>query len=498
MIFYKKRLLLQRAAVALPVAILVLPFLLQCSQLGLTSDPEDNSAALLLAALAGGGSSAALGEEYSGGETTRFDSTVNAFDLPAANIINNISRVIQFQDGNAIFNRGWVQAPAAAFDGLGPVFNRSSCRGCHVRDGRGRPPEGAESDFNSMLFRLSKSGSDPVTGGPLALDSYGTQLQDKAITGVTAEGSVDTPISYTENPDTFPDGEAYSLRSPNYSFNWNFGTPSDLKYSPRVAPAVFGLGLLEAIPESTILSWADPSDNNGDGISGKANYVYDHATGSATLGRFGWKANQPNLNQQNQGAFHGDMGITSSLFSTENCASGQTDCSSSPSGNSGNPFEVSLSNTNLVSIYDHLIAVPGRRDWTDPEVVQGKAKFNEIGCASCHIPEVTTGNLPGFPELSNQVIRPYTDLLLHDMGSGLADNRPDFLANGQEWRTAPLWGVGLVERVNEHTYFLHDGRARSLKEAILWHGGEGTASRDAFKNLDQSDREAIIRFLESL
>ncbi|MCB1138050.1 MAG: c-type cytochrome [Leptospiraceae bacterium] len=480
------------------VALASVMLLAQCAQLGLTSEPEDNTATLLLAALAGGGPATILGEEYSGGETTRFDSTVNAFDLPAANIVNDISRLIQFQDGNAIFNRGWVQAPAAAFDGLGPVFNRSSCRGCHVRDGRGRPPEGSETAFNSMLFRLSKSGTDPVTGGPLALDSYGTQLQDKAITGVSAEGTVSTPISYTENPGTFPDGEPYSLRSPNYNISWNFGTPADVKVSPRVAPAVFGLGLLEAIPEATILARTDPSDADGDGISGRANYVYDHATASVALGRFGWKANEPNLNQQNQGAFRGDMGITSALFTSENCASGQTNCAASPSGNSGNPHEVSLSNTNLVSIYDHLIAVPGRRDWTDAEVVEGKRLFAQVGCTSCHVPEVQTGNLPGFPEVSNQTIRPYTDLLLHDMGPDLADNRSDFLASGQEWRTPPLWGIGLVERVNEHTYFLHDGRARSLKEAILWHGGEAATARDAFKNLPQTDREALIRFLESL
>ena len=460
-------------------------------------EDDDQGIELLAAAtIAGAAGPVVLGEEYSGGFTTRFDVTVNAFDLPATNL-TDIDRLIKFLSGNTIFNINWATAPSAAFDGLGPVHNRASCRGCHVRDGRGRPPLATETNFNSMLFRLSKTGqTDPTTGGPVGLDNYGDQLQDKAVVGITAEGSV--TLTWTENPGTFPDGEPYSLRTPNYVFSWNFGTPTGYDFSPRTAPMVFGLGLLMAIPESTILGFADPNDADGDGISGKANMVWDVQTNSARLGRFGWKANNPNLTQQNNGAFIGDMGITNFLFSSQNCAGTQTACASAPAGNTPNPFEVSVENSDKVDQYTHLLAVPGRRDWTDATVLRGKELFNQIGCAKCHIPQIVTGELDGFPEVSNQTIYPYTDMLLHDMGPDLADGRPDFLATGREWRTPPLWGIGLIEIVNGHDNLMHDGRARGFKEAILWHGGEGEASREAFKNLERSDREAIVTFLRSL
>lgn len=433
------------------------------------------------------------GEERSGGDTTVFDTTANAFSLSARNM--SFERRQQFFVGNSFFNKNWVTAPASttARDGLGPVFNARSCSACHFKDGRGRPPEDENEAMVSMLIRMSISGK-ALHGGPLPHPSYGDQLGPEAILNVPAEAFA--YVTYTEQTQFFSDGEPYSLRIPQYHFeNWHFGEPGDFLYSPRVAPFMIGLGLLAAIPEDELLRNEDPEDNNKDGISGRANYVWDASANARLLGRFGWKANQPNLRQQTAGAFLGDMGITSSLFPEEDCPEVQLECKAAMNG--GNP-EVSDQTLEDVTMYASTLAVPGRRDWDDPVVLQGKALFRASGCDSCHVPRWQTGAMPELPEVEFQTIWPYTDLLLHDMGPELADGRPDFEADGQEWRTPPLWGIGLVETVNGHTYFLHDGRARSLMEAIMWHGGEAKAAREAVGDLSASERDALIRFLESL
>ncbi|TGK34336.1 thiol oxidoreductase [Leptospira gomenensis] len=451
------------------------------------------------------------GEQYSGGWTTTFDDTVNAFDLVAANLRDGGN--IEFQGGNSFFNRDWVQPGNSASVGLGPVFNNNSCNGCHVKDGRGTPPASGSSAFTTILIRLSKDGKDPITGGPIGLDNYGLQLNDKGIPGIVAdptnypavpEEAIAT-VNFTEEPGAFPDGEAYSLRRPTFTITgWNFGDPtgdpSGFHMSPRTSPMIPGLGLLAAIPESTILSFADENDADGDGISGKPNFVWDAKLQKKTLGRFGWKANEPNLNQQNQGAFLGDIGITSPLFPNPNCVGTQTDCFNSTPGNNGTPegTEISARTADLVTFYTTLVGAPGRRNWTSPDVIRGKEIFTEIGCNTCHKPYVFTGALEGFPEVSFQHIKPYTDLLLHDMGADLSDNRPDFEATGNEWRTAPLWGTGLIPKVNGHNHLLHDGRARGHKEAILWHGGEALEAKNKFVALPKSDRDKLILFLESL
>jgi CxxC motif-containing protein (DUF1111 family) len=258
---------------------------------------------------------------------------------------------------------------------------------------------------------------------------------------------------------------------------------------------MIGLGLLEALAAADIEALADPDDDDGDGISGRANHVWDPITQTTVLGRFGWKANQAGLRQQVAGAFLGDMGITSSLAPDDNCPASQLDCAAAPNG--GTP-ELDESLLTAVTVYSRLLAVPARRDVDDPEVLAGRELFRAIGCADCHVPKHQTGTLAGFPELSDQTIWPYTDLLLHDMGDGLADGRRDFAADGREWRTPPLWGIGLFEVVNEHTLYLHDGRARNLAEAVLWHGGEGQAARDRFAALAAGDRAVLLRFLGSL
>jgi CxxC motif-containing protein (DUF1111 family) len=437
-------------------------------------------------------------EAFSGGAATVYETGNRAFAQPVPHL--TVEHEDEFFVGNALFNRGWVIAPASVtgMDGLGPVYNATNCSACHLRDGRGRPPERPDEAFLSMLLRLSVPGADEH-GGPLPEPRYGGQLQGTSIPGVPAEGKA--RVTYEEVPGTFPDGEPYSLRRPRYTIeDLGYGPLApDVLLSPRVGPHIVGLGLLEAVPEETLRALADPDDANGDGISGRPNVVWDRVGQRPALGRFGWKANQPSLRQQTAGAFNGDIGITSSMFPVESCTAAQEACLAAPRAEPGNEGpQLSESFLQSVVSYVSTLAVPARRRHADPGVRRGKALFAEVGCAGCHTPVLQTGTHPELPELSNQKIRPFTDLLLHDMGPELADGRPDHDASGSEWRTPPLWGLGLVQAVNRHRYLLHDGRARGFEEAILWHGGEGERSREAFARLPKPDREALIMFLESL
>ena len=443
-----------------------------------------------------------LDKRLSGGDTTVFDQSSNAFSLPAAN--TSITRRDNFFIGNAFFRQPWVSAPASTSsrDGLGPLFNTNSCQGCHIKDGRGHPPINDEEHFISALVRISipASNSDEhktqlKTSGVVADPVYGGQIQPRAIMGVKAEAQ--PQLSYTEIKGAFPDGEQYSLIKPVLELSDPaYGTfHPQLQTSVRVAQPMIGLGLLEAINEQDLLALADPADANGDGISGRSNQVWDRARQQTVMGRFGWKASQPNVAQQSLTAFAHDVGIRSTLVNDNVCTASQSDCLQAPHG--GEP-EISDEIANKVIFYAKLLAVPARRDVDNPEVMLGESLFQKINCSGCHTIAFTTGSMPGFPELENQSIQPFTDLLLHDMGEGLADNRTDFLANGNEWRTPPLWGIGLTKVVNEHTRFLHDGRARNVQEAILWHGGEAQASRNAYMSLTIHERQALLTFLDSL
>ena len=437
------------------------------------------------------------GAELLGGATTVFDVSGNAFSFPARNLDDDAQSA--FALGNHFFRRNWVTAPASISgnDGLGPTFNATSCDACHFRDGRGAPPTKDGQAFVGLLVRLSVPGQDEH-GGPLGDPAYGGQFNQNAILGVPAEG--DAKVRYDEVPGAYADGEAYSLRRPTYELtDLAFGPfAPGIMMSPRVGQAMIGLGLLEAVPEETIVALADPDDRDGDGISGRANLVWNQRRAKATLGRFGWKANQPTIEQQVAGAFLGDIGITSVLDPLENCPVAQASCVAAKSG--GTPGEPELAEQKLVAVtrYSMTIAVPSRRAWSTAGVRRGEALFATTGCASCHAPKLQTGVLDGYPALSNQVIRPFTDLLLHDLGPDLADGRPDYLATGSEWRTAPLWGIGLVKAVSKHQFFLHDGRARGLAEAILWHGGEAARARDAFRALPKADRDSLLAFLLDL
>jgi len=437
----------------------------------------------------------------SGGGTSVNKEGPNAFSLPAGNL--PMSKRLDFSVGNSFFRNPWVQAPAStdARDGLGPLFNTNGCQNCHIKDGRGHPPEADDLHAVSMLVRLSIPAMTPeqkkayIKDGVIPEPTYGGQLQDFALQDQVAEGKIE--ITYHEIPVTFADGTQVSLRKPNLSITQlGYGEMHpQTQMSARVAPPMIGLGLLESIPDQTLKAWADEQDKNGDGISGKINLVWDVRSNDFAIGRFGWKAGQPNLMQQNAAAFNGDVGLTSNLFPNENCTSKQTICRDLPNG--GSP-EVSDNILDFVEFYSQHLAVPVRRNVDLPEVKLGQQLFAKAGCESCHKTNVKTAVREDLPALSNQTIHPYTDMLLHDMGSGLADNRPEYLANGQEWRTQPLWGIGYTEEVNGHTYFLHDGRARNLMEAVLWHGGEAEMAKQKVLKFNQKERDALIAFLNSL
>jgi CxxC motif-containing protein (DUF1111 family) len=428
-----------------------------------------------------------------GGAGTRPITSQKSFSLQMPNSPRRHQRPFSF--GNRLFNTNWTIAPGSvkSFDGLGPMFNRVSCSACHTLDGRGTPPANGEGPFDTMLIRLSVPGTDRH-GGPDPHPVYGDQLSDRAIPGVPAEGR--PRISYEEVPGTYGDGEPYSLRKPTYSIkDLGYGPlGDDIMVSPRVAPHMIGLGLLQTVPEETLLALSDPDDADGDGISGRPNRVWDSEKNTKAMGRFGWKANQPNLHQQNAGAALGDIGLTSGT-SAENCTAAQAACAAAfkaPEPDLDAEFLKKL------TLYTMSIAVPAQRNARTPDVTHGEKLFRDFGCASCHMPSLVTGDDPRFPQVSRQTIHPFTDLLLHDMGEGLADHRPDFEATGTEWRTPPLWGLGLVQTVNGHTNLLHDGRARGFDEAILWHGGEGEAAKEAFRNALKTERDALVAFLKSL
>jgi CxxC motif-containing protein (DUF1111 family) len=454
------------------------------------------------------------GEESPGGTATTQESidTRDAFSHFSHGI--GFEGEAKFKVGNAIFRKLWVSAPSStkSSDGLGPLYNSRACQSCHFKDGRGHPPKANFPDDNSesMFLRLSIPPETEAQKRLLAehkvntIDepTYGGQLQNLAIQGHDGEGHMN--ITYAEMPVRLGNGTTVSLRRPTYSI-------TDLKYgalhpktmlSPRVAPPMIGVGLLEAIPEAQIRAQTDPDDADGDGISGRANEVWSQVDNRVALGRFGWKAGMPSIRQQTASAFSGDIGLSTPLVRkpSGDCTPAQAFCLNAPNGNSERDggVEVGPKLFDLVVFYAQNLAVPPRRNISDANVMHGKALFHQLKCQSCHMPSHTTGKVEGQPHLSDQTIWPYTDLLLHDMGESLADKRPEGMANGQEWRTPPLWGIGLTEIVSGQTNFLHDGRARNVEEAILWHGGEAQASRDGYAALSKAEREALLSFVNSL
>ncbi|MCF6205053.1 MAG: thiol oxidoreductase [Methylococcaceae bacterium] len=431
---------------------------------------------------------ASLNGDLLEGETTVFDESSHAFSTPAPNLDEKGLDIHLI--GDAEFEQTFVTAPATINSGVGPLFNNTSCEACHPKDGRGAPPEEG-GKLDTMFLRISVLGTDPENcDGPKPVPGFGTQLFQRATFGVQPQA--DVTVYYKEETRHFADGEAYFLRTPSYDVKPYIPFPADIMFSPRLAPPVFGRGLMDAIPEATILALADENDVDGDGISGKANYVCDPRTKKLVLGRMGLKANNPNSFVQNAGAFRNDIGISNHIFPVDSSAE-------FPQGD-GKTDDPELDDQKLddVTFYTQTLAVPARRNTGKESVKQGQLIFGLAGCGSCHVPTLKTGELEGVEAVSNQTIHPYTDMLLHDMGDGLADNRPDFKADGKEWRTPPLWGIGLTQTIHNHTFFLHDGRARNMMEAIMWHDGEAEKSKDFVNQLSKAEREFLIDFLNSL
>ncbi len=445
-----------------------------------------------------------LGEK-TGGETTVWATGRQAFSFPAANLTNE--ERTRFVIGNSFFKRNWVESPASttARDGLGPHFLARSCAACHMHDGRGEPPPWkrglSDQDPLALLLRLSVPGTDPY-GGPNPHPVYGDQLNTVAVQGVKPEGRV--RMRWEPVQGRFADGTRYTLQKPIYQIDQLGYGPmdKDIMVSPRVAPQVIGVGLLEAIPEREILANAAAQAAMLDPIKGQPNRVWDAYAQREMIGRFGWKANVATVAHQTAGAFHGDLGVTSTKFPTETCTPAQKDCLAAPTGAEPGGVEIEDKTLDEVIFYQAVLAPPARRNANDTQVLRGQALFSQAQCAVCHRPSYKTGDGP-FPRLtskavSGQTIWPYTDLLLHDMGEALADGRPDFKANGRQWKTPPLWGIGLLKDVNGHTRLLHDGRANGVLEAILWHGGEAEEAKQKVLRFSEADRQALVKFVESL
>lgn len=426
---------------------------------------------ITLALLAACGDNLPDTARLSGGATTVEDRTAAAYTHPLANLDDD-GRA-RFEAGRGPFDFHW-EAPQ-----LGPLFNNDACLGCHAQNGRGESLIGEQYMVSQALVRCSlATGTPGVPGGPVPVPGYGLQLQDHAVVGLP---EVFADVTWITRTVAYGDGTTQELREPRLAIRTPNGDPlPNILTSYRQAPPTIGLGLLDAIPEDQLLANADPDDADGDGISGKPNQVWDAITSSTRLGRFGHKANEPDLMNQVAGAFANDIGLSNRIF-----------------GDGTGQLDVANEQLDDTAFFVATIAVPARGP-SSAQSDRGDRLFDDLGCASCHARTFTTGDAPAIAALANQTIHPYTDLLLHDVGDDLTDARPDFLAIGREWRTPPLWGIGLAQLVDPNVTFLHDGRARTLAEAILWHGGEALPAREAFRTAAAADRDALIAFLQSL
>jgi CxxC motif-containing protein (DUF1111 family) len=389
----------------------------------------------------------------------------------------------RFRAGAAEFDARWVVFPSGGGHwGLGPQSSAQSCVECHRGSGRGRAPDDEQEQPSSLVLRLSMPGTDPV-GGPRPHPVYGEQLNRQGVLGRLLEEG-DFRVRYTVHTVRFPDGEQVELRSPRPLITalWFGPLGPEARLSLRLARPVFGAGLLEQVPESALLEIQAAQRDQG--LQGRLNRVRDVARSGPAAGRFGHKATQPTLRQQAASALMIDMGVNSTLFPTEDCWPAQRRCYRIETVAGPEARDEQLA---AIVDYLRLLAPPAQRDTDDPAVRRGGRLFEQVRCASCH--------RPSLPLADGRRIAAYTDLLLHDLGAGLADGRREFEAGPGDWRTAPLWGIGLEA---DSGSLLHDGRARSLTEAILWHGGEASASRSLFMALPKADRDALLRFLRSL
>jgi len=425
---------------------------------------------------------------------------INAYSEPAP-VLTRKQRE-QFLAGRSVFRRQWASIVSLNGDwGLGPTFVSDRCIGCHINNGRGHPPAAGEQPA-SMLVRLSLPGTTEH-GGPRPHPNYGDQFQNRSLDGSNvdlAHGGKPVPheadlyIDWEQHVVTLADGETVQLRKPLLRIeNLAFGPVDGIMTSIRVAQPLIGVGFLDAVPEETILALA--RSQSAEGVNGRPNVVWDEINQRMTMGRYGWKANVPSLKQQIALAAIGDMGVNTNLYPEQNCPKVQLICANMLPGNFPELVDMEI---DALEMWLQALAVPARRNMNDEQVKRGAELFDQARCALCHVPQMQTGAIDGLPQIANQTFHAYTDLLLHDMGDGLSDGRPDFAAGPRDWRTPPLWGLGLSQTVTGDSTLLHDGRARDVTEAILWHGGEATMSRDAFAAMPEADRAALVKFVESI
>ena len=442
---------------------------------------------------------------FSGGETTNITNNKNSFSLVAKNLPQHL--IVDFLVGDALFERIWEDSRFTsniAKDGLGPLFGSQSCEGCHINDGRGHLPEKIyqDTDSISIVVHLGKNKGDLNKKFKNVADNhYGSQISEFSVKGILKEADINFKYDYSVG--VFSNGMIYELRKPKiFLSNFNYGDlDKDTEFSARVAQPLIGLGLVESISAEDILKNEDEFDLNNDGISGKANKVWDDVNQKVELGRFGWKASQPSIYQQVADALFNDMGLSNPLYKDpSNCSESQINCLNIIDGNSieHDGLEVSNQQLELITFYSQQLGVPARRNIDNEDVIAGKKIFFELSCNSCHKEKFKTGSHSDHKNLKHQTIYPYSDFLLHDMGEGLGDNLPEYLANGNEWRTTPLWGLGLTETVSGRKTYLHDGRARNLVEAILWHGGEAKSSKEKLLELNKIQLNQLVMFLNSL
>ena len=477
--------------------------------IGMRNSPKRSlRPSLLLPVLLLAAGALALGADAGEDPTLSADTfTIRRFDAQAfsepASVLTAKQRQL-FMAGRSVFKRQWASVNSLNGDwGLGPTFVADRCSACHVNTGRGSPPPSSGEQLLSMLVRLSIPGVDEH-GGPRPHPHYGDQFQnrsldgrnvDLAYAGAPVPNEADLFLDWQERIVAFADGETVTLRKPTLRIeNLKFGElDSSVMTSLRIAPPLVGIGFLEAVPEETILALA--RKQRAQNFNGRPNRVWDAVNRRMALGRFGWKANVPTLKQQIAAAALGDMGVNSRLYPEQNCPPVQTVCAKLLPGNVPEMIDHEI---DALELWLQALAVPARRDVNDASVRRGAELFATAQCAVCHVPELRTGRFPKLPQMADQVFHAYTDLLLHDMGDELADGRPDFAAGERDWRTPALWGLGLSQTVSGSTAMLHDGRARTVTEAILWHGGEADAAREAFRDMPKSDRDALTRFIESI
>ncbi len=423
----------------------------------------------------------------------------------------NPAQLTMFREGEKAFMTSWVVFPQLKIPnweylrpqamlewGLGPTFLANACAACHVQAGRGRTTEVRNTPLVQQLLRISIPGETPQ-GKPNPHPHYGDQLQlfDVITTDKNhiRQGEADVFVDWLAHPVTLTDGTEIELRKPQIRVeNLNFGELGDeVMTSLRNSRVIFGLGYLEAVSDKDILAMTKAQKAKK--LNGRINYVRDDINDKTAIGRFGWKANQPGIRQQIAAAFHADMGVTSSIYPRQNCPPVQQGCKDMLPGDK---IELREQMLNDLNFWVMALDAPAPREQDRAEIRRGGRLFAKAQCAQCHVPELRTSEFPALPQLSNRRFRPYTDMLIHDMGEGLADGRPDFKAGPRDWRTPPLWGLGLSMQVNGSTHLLHDGRARNVLEAILWHGGEAKASRDKFAKMKSQEREDLIAFVNSL